>query len=154
MSSGWGIKISGPDGRQQSIQAWADELGMDHQTLRDRIARGMRPEEVLSPVRRRGAKKPRSAALPIAARAQELLENAKADTDTPWEALWMCVAARAVLDWFDDDYRAEVESFFRGRWFASMSGNCGEEIIRTLRKEEARGRQKTVYAVGGHYRAV
>ena len=67
MSSGWGIKISGPDGRQQSIQAWADELGMDHQTLRDRIARGMRPEEVLSPVRRRGAKKPRSAALPIAA---------------------------------------------------------------------------------------
>lgn len=50
--------------------------------------------------------------------------------------------------------RAEVESFFRGRWFASMSGNCGEEIIRTLRKEEARGRQKTVYAVGGHYRAV
>ena len=153
MSAGWGVKLE-KDGRQQSLSAWAQELQMSEDTIRDRLARGMSPEEILNPARRRGVKKPRSAALPIAARAQELLENAKADTDTPWEALWMCVAARAVLDWFDDDYRVEVESFFRSRWFAKMSGNCGEEIIETLRKEAARGRQKAVYASASYYHAV
>lgn len=123
------------DVRRQSMSAWARELGLSVNTLYFRHAQGKSPEEVLCPVRRRGTGKPRSAAGPIAARAQELLENAKTLTDSPWEALWTCVVVRSVLDWFDPGQRVEVESFFRSRWFASMSGDCGEDIIRTLRKE-------------------
>ena len=153
MSAGWGITLE-KDGRRQTLQAWADELGMSDQTLRDRLAQGMSPEEVLCPIRRRGAKKPRSTADPIAARAQELFEHARTRSGSPWEALWTCVVVRAVLDWFKEGDRVEVESFFLGSWFAKMSGNCGEEIIETLRKEGSRGRQETVYASGGCYHAM
>ena len=127
---------------------------MSEKAIRGRQARGMSPEEVLCPVRRQGRRQPRSAAGPVAARAQELLESARKVSDSPWEALWVSIVARSVLDWFDLGRRVEVESFFRSRWFAVMSGDCGEEIIQTLRKEDARGRQKSVYAGRGYHRAV
>lgn len=58
------------------------------------------------------------------------------------------------MDWFDDDRRAEVEEFFRGPWYASMSGDNGDYIVRLLRKEGAHGRKKTAYAGRSYNRAV
>lgn len=90
MSTGWGVQIE-KDGKKQSLWAWAHDTGIAYETLRDRRAKGMSVEEILCTVRSRGARKPRSAHDPIAARAYGLLKGARENSRSPWAGLWACI---------------------------------------------------------------
>ena len=121
------------DGRRMNIKEWARELGLSHQTVGDRMARGLPLEEVLSPKKARRGQRPRSADAPMVARAKEVLQGGAAGFASPWDALAAKIVCQAIADWPDRMQRTEVERFFRGSWFGSLCGLDGEEIVRRLR---------------------